>query len=323
MKTKIIICLAALLGVAAVDVAKKQFELPKARLTVKVADEQGNPVSGANVNLVFQDPITREGAPINGRTDALGVFSAEGGSNSRVGGNVQKDGYYRAGFPFKDFMEVKDGRWLPWDATYRSILRPIGKPVGLYTRTFRKLEIPAAGQPCGFDLVASDWVSPWGKGTVSDFIIKVDERRYAGWDDFDAAVSITFANPHDGILEAQLPEVGRYSTFKWERLAPEIGYAPTFSARVSWKPIEGYLSATSDKQNYFFRIRTVDQNGHIVSGLYGKIANGILIEPRKSKTCSIAFTYYLNPTPNDRNLEWDTTKNLIPGLKPEETPREP
>ena len=27
------------------------------------------------------------------------------------------------------------------------------------------------------------------------------------------------------------------------------------------------------------------------------------------------FTYYLNPTPNDRNMEFDPTRNLLTGLK--------
>jgi hypothetical protein len=39
--------------------------------------------------------------------------------------------------------------------------------------------------------------------------------------------------------------------------------------------------------------------------------------------CTIIFTYYFDPTPNDRNLEWDTKKNLFSGLTSMETPREP
>ena len=47
-------------------------------------------------------------------------------------------------------------------------------------------------------------------------------------------------------------------------------------------------------------------------------------DPRGSKTSYIRFTYYLNPTPNDRNLEFDPTRNLMTNFgKGEESPREP
>jgi len=35
------------------------------------------------------------------------------------------------------------------------------------------------------------------------------------------------------------------------------------------------------------------------------------------------YVYYFNATPNDRNLEWDTKKNLFGNLPPLQTPREP
>jgi hypothetical protein len=76
-------------------------------------------------------------------------------------------------------------------------------------------------------------------------------------------------------------------------------------------------------EGYFFRVRTVEQDGKIVSARYGKIRGGIEVDPRWSSTCSVTLTYYFNPTPNDRNLEWDMKKNLFGGLTDMETPREP
>jgi hypothetical protein len=32
----------------------------------------------------------------------------------------------------------------------------------------------------------------------------------------------------------------------------------------------------------------------------------------------VGFTYYLNPMPNDRNVEFDPKRNLFTNLKPEE-----
>ena len=61
-------------------------------------------------------------------------------------------------------------------------------------------------------------------------------------------------------------------------------------------------------KNYYFRVRTkVDDRGNIVSAHYGKIYGDFM-----------QFKYYLNPTINDRNVEFDPKQNLITNLKPGE-----
>ena len=50
--------------------------------------------------------------------------------------------------------------------------------------------------------------------------------------------------------------------------------------------------------------------------LYGKIDREIHMRGvARRGPADIVFTYYLNPTPNDRNLEFDPKRNLMPGLK--------
>jgi len=57
-------------------------------------------------------------------------------------------------------------------------------------------------------------------------------------------------------------------------------------------------------------VRTVlDSNGNAKSALYGKIYGD---------TMMMNFHYYLNPTPNDRNVEFDPKQNLLKNLKPDE-----
>jgi hypothetical protein len=56
---------------------------------------------------------------------------------------------------------------------------------------------------------------------------------------------------------------------------------------------------------YYFRVRTkVDDRGNIVSAHYGKIYGDFM-----------QFAYYYNPTPNDRNIEFDPKQNLLGGLQ--------
>lgn len=77
----------------------------------------------------------------------------------------------------------------------------------------------------------------------------------------------------------------------------------------------GFEYPEQSEKNYFFRVRTVlNKDGSVKSALYGKINGQISIQGAGRDTASLAFLYYLNPTPNDRNLEFDMQKNLFKNL---------
>jgi hypothetical protein len=62
---------------------------------------------------------------------------------------------------------------------------------------------------------------------------------------------------------------------------------------------------TDPNRNFYFRVRTaLDHQGNVVSAQYGKIYGDLA-----------QFRYYLNPTPNDRNIEFDPKQNLVGGLQ--------
>ena len=115
------------------------------------------------------------------------------------------------------------------------------------------------------------------------------------------------------------------------RLAPETGYEPLHQISFVSREFPTHVdrkksfedSSKEFEQGYFFRVRTVEQNGRIIAANYGKITGDIGIDPRDSKTCLIAFTYYFNPTSLDRNIEWDPKRNLLQGLSREEMPTAP
>jgi hypothetical protein len=322
MKTRV----ALIIGITALAVVsyaeERPVTLPLARLVIKAVDENRAPVEGVNVSLSFMEPVSRQPAVVEGLTNAEGLFVGEGGSDSSVGSNIHKAGYYPAGFPFAPFREVREGKWQPWGATYMAVLRKIENPIPMYARRLRRLVIPIADQPCGFDLEASDWVAPWGKGKIADFVMTLT-RRYASRDDFDVNVVLSFTNPLDGIQETNLPEQFRGSEFLWPRQAPERGFEPTHSSRFGAKPGSDYYGNASEESAFFFRVRTQERNGQIVGALYGKIKGGIRLEGRETGTCAVAFAYYLNPTSLDRNMEWDTKRNLLTGLSHDEKPRLP
>jgi hypothetical protein len=324
MNTKIaIVCLAALLATATAKTIAKQLELPKARVSAIAVDEQGSPMSGVTVKFVFGEPTNANAlVKVEGLTGIDGIFTGEGYSDGGYGADITKTNFYSSSLGAPDLVDAVNGRWQPWNPMVKVVMRKIEKPVPVYARTFRKLSIPEIQKPCGFDLEAGDWVAPNGKGRVADFIVTA-QREYENRDKFNMSAVISFSNPLDGIQEVKLPEEWRYSDFKWPRIAPETGYQSTLSARFGTEPGKGFFDTASENQAYFFRVRTVEQNGKLVSALYGKIKGGIGLEGRETKTCSMAFSYYLNPTPLDRNMEFDLKRNLFTNLLNLEQPRLP
>ena len=328
MRTKLLICLCALLCVAAADATRRNVDMPRARLSVKVLDEQGIPMPGALVTLNFMDPATRNAVQVEGVTSADGLFSGEGQTDGIMSGGVTKDGFYRGGFSFNGFSALENGRWEPWDTVYTTNLRPILRPVATFAKRVQS-PVPVLNAPCGYDMEIGDWVAPYGNGKKSDVSFKV-LRDYKDWFNFSVEAEVVFAQPLDGLVRMYSPDVGRYSSFRWERTAPQTGYSAPHRIRfVNHDPRSGqqpelsFDTTKDNEQGYFFRVRTVEEDGRIVSAYYGKIVGDIAIDPRDTKTCMVSFTYYLNPTPLDRNMECDPKRNLIPGVMYDEMPRDP
>jgi hypothetical protein len=323
MKTRLFLNLCLIPLAFCSEVKSEQFHFPQAKATVYVIDENDKPLSDAQVKLVFcleNDNIRI--APSTGLTDVNGRFSAQGFCAGSLGSSINKDGYYMGSANIPRFRDVKDDKWQPWDTTNTTILRKIEKPVAFYGRSFRNLIVPDIQKPCGYDLKLGDWIAPYGKGKASDFILTV-ERHYENRDNFSVSAVISFSNVLDGIQQTELPKEWKTSMFKWPRLAPEIGYLPTLSAGLKTDLGKGYIDTASDDQAYFFRVRTVEQDGKIVSAFYGEIKGPLRIDARENKTCSMQFTYYLNPTSLDRNMEFDPKQNLFTNLPPSEQPRIP
>jgi hypothetical protein len=289
---------------------------PNARVTMCVIGEDGSPLPGVTASFVSQTTAKHNAVLLHGtgKTDMAGHFMAIGYAQDQFEFILEKSGYYVSCPSFTVFRDLKEFHSGPWDVTHTNVLRKIGKPVAMYARKCHK-SIPDIQKPCGFDLEVGDWVAPFGEGKVTDLIVTV-QREHTNQDQFSASANISFSNPLDGIQEVKLPEEWRCSEFKWLRLAPEIGYQPGFSTQSKAEPGRVLFNSNARDQAYFFRVRTAQRNGRIASALYGKIKGGIGFEGSETKTCSMAFTYYLNPTPLDQNMEFDPKRNLMKDLKP-------
>ena len=145
-------------------------------------------------------------------------------------------------------------------------------------------------------------MAPHGKGVRSDIIFHAESDNPDDAFNYNYNLTVTFPNEKDGIQTFTSPE-GYGSQLKSAQQAPAAGYDPKWvqtRRRTTDKIIEWNYDTN---RKYYFRVRTVlDKDGNIVSALYGKIYGDFL-----------QFTYYLNPTSNDRNIEFDPEKNRFGG----------
>jgi len=290
-----------------------------AKITIKVVDEVDQPVEGAEVLVCFFGGcLTKEAK--TGITDGNGIFSMSANSpDGQVGGGVGKEGYYRTSF-HKDFIRRKLGFWQPWNKEIRVVLRPIVNPVPMYVRNKYFAMPHEYGKEFGFDLMAGDWVAPYGEGSVADFIFKVD-GYYNNTDDYKSNVTFTFSNPNDGIQLIKESTGGDFGVGSWYRLpriAPDSGY---HSKLVKWVG-PTMRNNFDDEANYIFRVRSqTDQDGSLTSALYGKIKGEITVSSFEDRI-SLKLHYYLNPD-GTRNLEFDPKQNLFRNLPRGEGTAEP
>ncbi|MCZ7592174.1 MAG: Ig-like domain-containing protein [Kiritimatiellae bacterium] len=328
-----------------------------AQLTFHVTDDFGNAVPGAPVWMStavgWRPGGTEYGhselRKANGLTDTNGlvtlkllcktgeirysVFVPPADRLSEKTMPIGQQAYYIDLGGEQRFTNVVDSWWQPWNPMVDIELKKVLNPIPMYTKRVEfsgDNNIPAQDEPVGFDLLRGDWVAPHGKGEIPDIVFALHREpeqkamRYWGTQPrpytlYDVTLSLGFSNNGDGI-QSVFVAPGMASALRTLRYAPATGYLTNLVKHVRNTEDSVPQSDKREDQNYFFRVRTqTNDDGSIVSALYGKISGDVDVAPGGR----IRFTYYLNPTPNDRNMEFDPSKNLFTNLSPSEQVREP
>jgi hypothetical protein len=306
MKTKTLLCLAILQLSLLPCPAQSKW-----KLTLKVVDEDGKPVRGAEASVA---EAAATSIPF-GKTRAGGRYSASGTSwGPLLEYGARKKGYYPTEWLRWMPSGETNGQWLPWNPELPVLLRKIGHPTAMYARRL-EIRIPEANRPIGLDLMEGAWVAPYGTGIHADFLLELT-KRVTDLEDFEVSLTLSFPKEGDGIQEYPVPDYARQCTLRLPALAPEDGYRPTWTRTEGRQPGRAAYGIPDPDRNFYFRVRSVTVNGKVLRGFYGKIYGDIKFLGK------LQFTYYLNPD-GTRNVEFDPKKNLFQKLKPLEEPRWP
>jgi hypothetical protein len=283
---------------AQVDLVKHNWNV-----TLKVVDEAGQPVAAAKASVGYYSES--QPASIDGLTDTNGIFKASHEAYSgELGFTAEKTGYYLTREEYDLGFTYDSTKWSP---TPVLVLKKIVKPISMYAKSLNT-HVPDLDKPVGYDLMVGDWVGPYGKGINADILFTGHFDKYTNGES-DFTLTVSFPNSGDGIQKFDAPalaQTGPYSGLRSSQKAPADDYQVKWVQTDNRRPNHPIETNRDPNLNYYFRVRTkIDHQGNIVTTQYGKIYGDFM-----------EFTYYLNPTPNDRNVEFDPKQNLMKNLKP-------
>ena len=296
-----------------------------AALDVTVMDEVGIPVPNAIVHAnrarwIYTRPILRNLLVKTGfldinyeRWEMLGewVTNNKGFVKLRFrsfgfprGISAVKNEYYTSRIPIKHEGDWRSPRLLPYPMKKTVVLKKIRNPIPLIVTAFHEFKWPGSlDEPIGFDMVRSDWMPPHGRGEHEDVQFLITLKSDVELSKNFGILTVSIIGENNGLVSILKKQMTPDSSLTFPNTAPLEGY-------INIPIIVDVLKSANDKiQNHFFRIRTeLDEHDNVVSALYGRmeyIHNSIM----GFKT--LRFYYWLNPTPNDCNLEWDGKTNLF------------
>ena len=293
------------------------------KVVFEVRDDVGTPVENVAVDGGFLD-VSQAGAHDNfqGVTDKNGIFRAKGRALTGICGRFLARGHYDT----MCYQEIRydDIKTMErWDITIPILLRRIRNPIAMYWRDVSNRYLSpfeSVGKYClsrtsSYDIVMGDFLPPYGQGQETDLVFTWSMTIYSSNGvgralDHDMFWEAATPNGRDGICKGDLfGDPGNNhegSAFLSDYLAPTNGYERSISTynKVRYSAPRTASRDTNDDNHYlyYFRVRTqTNATGQVTNALYGKIHGQL----------NGNFRCYLNPTPNDRNVEADPKMNLF------------
>lgn len=247
----------------------------------KVIDENGKPVPGALVKLGTADRPWETGSSYERTTDGSGLFSITGVKGLSISVDVSKDGYYQTSRSRGQISYAQpSGNKEPMPTSDNPTvfeLRTMGKTVPLIRVTDRAVRVPKDGAPVEVNLATGQTV-PSGQGGLKVECWTDDQNKDAqGQYTWRCRLSV----PGGGLLE-------RTDQYAFE--APADGY----KSSVELVPSPEKWSDHAE-QEYFVKL---------TDARYARINFRV----RTGGEHFFVIESYLNPTSDDRNLEFNPAK---------------
>jgi hypothetical protein len=288
--------------------------------TLHVKDDTGKPVSFLPIRGVFDgNPNDDKGFQIT--TDSNGVAIVRGELYAKLRLWLEKNGYYKtvSVYELSDTMEYLTLK--KWEPEFNIQLRRIRNPIPLFVSEMNNPYVYSrtsngdynTNNFVQYDLMKADFLPPHGDGEVADmeFTWKMDIYKTSPKGtaiDYDTYFELLMPNEADGIMRGEPCGTGEYGSdliSDYEVLLE--GYTNRISLYYKRKEVERFHAEfdTNNDSHYlhYLRVRTqTNELGQVTNAYYGKIYGPI----------TDVWTYYLNLTSNDRNIEYDGKTNLNP-----------
>jgi hypothetical protein len=317
--------------------ALNSLDEPLVILNATIVNEFNEPIENVNLTGVFPN-AQGKGTVEKVGTDENGFGEVKGHARFGVNLIINKDGYYESKFRKIDTSEGSAyGQLTPKTRLFDVTLRRIINPRGLIAKS-KKFKIPVKGEWVDYDLEQGDWVEPYGKGEngdvsflynneflgykmdgaqlneVLEVACRLAENRGEEWTEerekhtygiWSGRLDVKFSGEGEGIVKV-VDSYLEHSEMKMPHMALEEGY----EANVAWT---GAIPKRNPilYQGYFLRVRVVKHEDEIIQANYAKINEEVVFDPRGT----ISFSYCFNPDVNDRNLEFDSSKNLLKNVE--------
>ena len=280
-------------------------------------------------------------------TDTDGRCHVDGETNTgKTGINIRQPPkeYYPNVFRVRQIFTEKPilplMHWRPTDLVITAALYRIEHPIPLFVKkSFGKFDVDwkmvgdaGTNIVLRYDFLAGDWLPPVGKGVVADMTVRAKMAtscHVRKWQVIDGSERVRKRKFYEMMTEFEFDGDGNGVVRKiapsnagvFIRTADVEGYARSFSKFAGRRKKivgpnvygENYSDVNADAC-YVFRIRSkFDEQGNLKEAYYGKVYGDFQLCGTWKDGCDgVLFLYYLNQTPNDRNLEWDTKNNLCP-----------
>jgi len=317
--TILIFCIAPVLSGEQVQFSKTALAAFAHGARIKVAfhvcDSTGKPVEEALVDIGLSQEANGKIRDYSGKTDQNGNWVLETKCSSIANARIRKNGYYETRIRKKLFSvdrsevnnRINANGWQPWEQTI--ILKERRSPSAMCVVESKVLHMPL-DKPVGFDFCVGDLTGPLGKGAVADITLQIISTTHPSSSTRSADRLQIVANTEAGgtiklkqDIDSQMKSVYRAPTNGFMQVA-------TFFRNRDYTGSGLMYDMAMDEGDYIvFRVRVEkDDSGSIVKSKYGKLYKLKFGDRGKDgQNAYVLLSYYLNPTDNDTNLEWDGT----------------